>query len=71
MAIAETHKHNFAELERAFNNGDVCVVECTMNATGEQVPVLCIGTWQEGEFVMQPVAQMFTENPYDLLTPPS
>lgn len=65
------HKKNFDTLIKAFRRGDVCLMECTIKATGERVAVICAAQELEGgvvEFV--PFAVMPNGNPYELLDPP-
>lgn len=62
---------NFETLERAFKNGDVCLVACTDTATGKLVPTICMVNVHPDsqEIELVPVAKMFTSNPYDEVTP--
>ena len=60
---------NFETLERAFKNGDVCLVACT-DATGKLVPTICMVNVLDDEIELVSVAKMFTGNPYDEVTPP-
>lgn len=74
MAIALHHKTNFQTLERAFDDGNVAIVECTDRATGEKVPVLCTVQPSGDEAApieMVPFAKLFVGNPYDEIDPPT
>lgn len=71
--IGEAHKSNFETLERAFLEGDVCLMECTDKETGKPVPVICAvqPSGDEAapiEFV--PFAKLFLGNPYEEVDPP-
>lgn len=71
QTIVTAHKGNFETLRKAFANGDVALMECTLNATGEKVAVICAVHTESGEYVFTPMAQFFNGNPYDLLSPPT
>ncbi len=74
MAIAPYHKSNFQTLERAFDEGNVAIMECTDRATGELVPVICAVQHSGDEAApieMVPFARLFTGNPYDEVEPPT
>ena len=63
---------NFDTLSRAFKNGDVCLMECTVKKTGEKVAVICAVCRDNlgMEFEMMPFAVMINDNPYEVLNPP-
>lgn len=72
--LLEAAKENFQTLARAFEAGDVALMECTDNETGELVPVICAmqksgDAEQPIEFV--PFAMMIAGDPYERLTPPT
>lgn len=71
MVIPKGHKINFETLKEAFKNGDVALLSCTDNTTGEQVSAICAlnrsSETKEVEFV--PFAIMKLAAPYDYLTP--
>lgn len=75
MPIAEGHKAQFETLKQAFAHGDIALMECRRKDTGEVAPVICAvnisgrGKTREYEFI--PFAQLFNDNPYDLLEPPA
>lgn len=68
--IVQDHAANFETLKAAFAAGDVCLMDCIENATGEHVAVICTVSMVEGEYQMTPFARFFNGNPYELLTPP-
>ena len=71
MALASGYKSNFETLQRAFQNGDVALMECQLAATGEEVAVVCAATRHEdGSVEFSPFCMMFPGNPYELLNPP-
>jgi hypothetical protein len=70
MTVVQQHRHNFATLQSAFQNGDVALLECQLKATGESVAVI-VAVNREGEEVeFAPFAMMFNGNPYEMLNPP-
>jgi len=71
MSLAPGHRDNFETLQRAFNQGDVALVECQLVKTGESVPVICAANHHDdGMIEFVPLAIMFNGNPYELLRPP-
>lgn len=66
----KAHSKNFETLQRAFKNGDVCLLECTMKSTGERVATICAVTFDGSEYQFAPFAVMLNGNPYEMLTPP-
>ena len=70
MALNEAYRNNFNTLQQAFENGDVCLMECTDKQTGEMVPTICAVELHGDEYVMVPFAKLFTGNPYEELDPP-
>lgn len=72
MAIPDAVSANFDTLQRAADNGDLAVMECTKRETGETVYVVCAVYRDEDEmFNLVPLAQMFTGNPYEQIDPPA
>lgn len=70
MSLAAGYRTNFDALGRAFAAGDVALLECQLNATGEAMPVICAVNRlpdQQVEFV--PFAMLFTGNPYETVNP--
>ena len=69
--LATGHKANFETLQKAFNNGDVALMECQLAATGEPVAVLCAANRRpDGEVEFTPFAMMFNGNPSEEINPP-
>lgn len=63
---------NFETLKRACVNGDLALMECQVKATGKVVEVVCAMYEEEDGMVSAiPIAQMYDENPYDILNPPN
>jgi uncharacterized protein DUF6117 len=71
MALQDGVKQNFNTLSRAFNEDSVALLECTDNKTGETIPVVCAVHMEGEEYVLTPIAKMFTGNPYEEVSPPS
>lgn len=69
--IVTAHKQNFETLRRAFASGEVCLMDCVENATGEHVAVICAIVFDGKEYNMTPFAKFFNGNPYEMLTPPT
>lgn len=67
------HKANFEMLLRAAQGSDLALLACTDAKTGEHVPTLVAVHYDEAteEYVMTPVAKLFTGNPYDEILPPT
>ena len=70
MAITVGYKENFQTLNRAFEAGHVCLMECTDKVTQNTVMVICAMQMVDGEYEFVPFAKMFDGNPYDELDPP-
>jgi hypothetical protein len=70
MAIAKGHSMNLETLTQAFQDGAVCLVECTDKITKQSVVVLCAVQMVSNEYEMVPFAKMFDGNPYEELDPP-
>jgi hypothetical protein len=72
MALTQFHQASFKTIQRAFANGQVALVECRLRRTGEMVAVICgVYPLGPGESVFIPLAQLFPDNPYDTIEPPS
>ncbi|SRR6266508_649753 len=74
MAIPNAIKRNFRTLGKAFDAGDIVLLECRDRDNGEPVYVLCAvnvprRTDHQQEFVMVPLGLMFHNNPYESLIP--
>jgi hypothetical protein len=67
--LTKFHQATFRTLRRAFQNDQVALVECTVKATGEKVPVIC--AINRAVFAVVPLAQLLTGNPYDVREVPS
>ena len=70
MTIVQKHKSNFDTLTRAFENDQVCIMDCVEKASGEHVAVICAVAKQGEEFALTPFARFFNGNPFELLIPP-
>ena len=69
--IVQQQKPNFESIKRAFENGDVALLECQLKSTGETVAVITAVNREGAEFGFVPFAMMFNGNPYEILNPPS
>lgn len=63
------HSTNLNTLEKAFENGQTCLMECYDTRTNETVAVLCTFHQEGNEIVTTPFAILMNENPYDRLIP--
>ena len=70
MAIPEPYRANFETLQRASQQGDLCLVECRDAATGQPVFALCAVNYTEETAEWVPLAKLFAGNPYEELVPP-
>jgi hypothetical protein len=69
--ITDGYKQNFLTLSQAFEDGNVCLMECTDAATGKPVYTICaVNREPTGEMAMVPMARLFDGNPYEELMPP-
>lgn len=67
--ISAHQKVNFETLKRAFQRGDVALMECFDKQEGQTVAVIC--AVEQGETVgFVPFAKFFNGNPYEQLVPP-
>ncbi len=72
MALQPGHQQNFKTLLTAAQHQDLALVECQDSHTGQPVPVICAVNYEpDGGIALVPLAQLFADNPYDTLTPPS
>jgi hypothetical protein len=63
--LREGDKSNFETLQRAFSNGDVCLVSAKRANKDERVALICAVHREETDFVLSPLAEMVTGNPYE------
>lgn len=66
--IPKGMKTNFETLQKAFANGDVCLLEVKDSKTGEPRFVICAVQRDTNGFEMVPFAEMPMANPYDIYT---
>jgi uncharacterized protein DUF6117 len=76
MAIPDAIRTNFCTLAKAFENGDVALLECRSRADGGPAYAICAinlsrQTDREPEIEMVPLGLMFSDHPYEILDPPS
>jgi hypothetical protein len=74
MAIPDAIKTNFHTLEKAFENGDITLLECRDRNNGEPAYVICAVNLirqadREPEIEMVPFGLMFNDDPYETLIP--
>lgn len=69
MALKQADRANFGTLMKAFENGDIALMEARDRETGEYRAVICAveGVGDDIEFI--PLAAMTWDNPYDLWEP--
>ena len=48
----------------------LCLAECTDRRTGKKANVLCATSTEGGVVCMQPLARLFSGNPYNEVVPP-
>jgi hypothetical protein len=68
--IPQPYRINFDTLNQAFSDGAACLLECNERATGRPVYVICAVNRSGPDYELVPFAQLFDDNPYELLTPP-
>ena len=68
--IPQPHRDNFNTLNRAFSEGSACLLECLDRATGRTAYVICAVNRRGPEYELVPFAQLFDDNPYELLAHP-
>ena len=54
----------------AAHEHELCLAECTDRRTGKKVNVLCATSTEGGVVRMQPLARLFSGNPYNEVVPP-
>lgn len=69
--ISKGHRANFDTLLQAARYGDVCLLECVDDATGNKVMTICaVNHNDDGSVECVPIAKMFDGDPYKELRPP-
>jgi len=76
MAIPDPIKTNFHTLGKAFDKGDIALLECRDRNTGEPAYAICAinilrQAGREPEIEMVPFGLMFNSDPYEILIPAS
>lgn len=76
MAIPDSIKTNFHTLGKAFEKGDIALLECRDRSTGEPAYAICAINIRrqadcEPEIEMAPFGLMFNSDPYEMLLPPT
>jgi hypothetical protein len=70
MALRDGDKVNFETLQKVFEDGNQCLMECE-TVDGKYVAVICAATEQEdGSMLLQPFARLFLGDPQDEIIPP-
>jgi Family of unknown function (DUF6117) len=74
MAITNRIKTNFHALERAFENGNIALLECRSRNNGEPAYAICAINLirqvnREPEIEIVPFGLMFNDDPYEMLIP--
>ena len=70
MALQPGDRENFKTLLRAARSGDLALMECSYTAGGSYVAVLCAVGWDGQEYILTPLAKLFSGDPYQEVTPP-
>jgi hypothetical protein len=69
--LKKGHKKNFETLQRAHDEGALCIMSAIRKSDGEQVALVCAMNF-DGEFYMPvPLAEMVNGNPYELYEDPT
>jgi uncharacterized protein DUF6117 len=76
MAIHDPIKSNFHTLGKAFEKGDIALLECHDRNTGKPAYAICAinilrQADREPEIEMVPIGLMFNSDPYEMLIPAS
>lgn len=64
-ALSKSDKANFNTLQRAFDQGDVCLVSSVRKSDGKPVSLVCAVSFVDGEYAMSPLAVMVEGNPFE------
>jgi hypothetical protein len=67
--IPQPYRINFDTLNQAFSAGAACLLECNERTTGRPVYVICAVNRRGPDYELVPFAQLFDDNPYELLAP--
>ena len=60
----------FGNVCAAAHEHALCLAECTDRRTGKKVNVICATSTEGGVVCMQPLARLFSGNPYNEVVPP-
>ncbi|CAM5531696.1 hypothetical protein MAUB1S_08875 [Mycolicibacterium aubagnense] len=71
MSIPDHVRANFNTLLRAAADGNLALMECADNATGEARYVICAVGRESGSYLFTPFGHLADRNPYDAYLPPS
>lgn len=64
-------KSNFETLRRAFENGNVALLEVKRRSDGAEIAAVCAVAAEGEDYTLTPFATMVEGNPFDLFLPPS
>ncbi len=70
MALTHAHQAIFKTIQRAFAHCDIALMECTVKATGETVPVICLAIRLGPHSAYVPMAQLVSRDAYEVIQPP-
>ena len=70
MALHEADSANFDTLVRAIKNGNYCLAETRIAATGQYRATICAVNKTDDEVMLVPLAIMIWDNPFELLVSP-
>jgi hypothetical protein len=69
--LLAAHRQNYNTLVDAVMRGRTALMDCVNKRTGERVAVVCAyNVDKDGAYDFVPMAQLFNENPFDILRPP-
>ena len=68
--ISKKARMLFSEVCDAAHANELCLMECTDRKTGKKVNVICSVSVSGGTAYMQPLAKLFSGNPYNEVAPP-
>jgi Family of unknown function (DUF6117) len=71
MAIQKGDKRNFDTILQAAKRDELALLECIEAKTGQQRSVICAINRTNEQYEFVPLAVLFAENPYEVLTPPT
>lgn len=69
--LPEHHKQWFSQLQKAAKNGHLALMSCLDSATNESRSVICLVSYEDGDYLFTPVGHLCTaDNPFEAYGPP-